>query len=100
MAPRQVLQDLLKTFGSAAVYFQEPSADKMLYPCIIYGLDSVDATFADNKPYTQTNRYLVTVIDRNPDSLLPGKVSSLPMSAFSRRFVKDGLYHSSYNLFF
>lgn len=100
MGQRQQLQDLLKTLGASKVYFQAPSQDMMEYPCILYSKDDEDAKFADNNPYSRTIRYQVTIIDRNPDSQIPGKVANLPLSSFSRFFVVEGLNHSIYNLYF
>jgi len=100
MAPRQQLHDLLKTFGAAEVYFQAPSQDKMVFPCIMYNLDDEFAAYADNTPYSRISKYQVTVIDRNPDSQIRGKIADLPMSSFQRFFVVDGLNHTVYNLYF
>jgi len=43
---------------------------------------------------------MVTVIDRNPDSDLPGKVAELPMCTFNRFFTADNLNHDVYTIFF
>lgn len=72
----------------------------MTYPAIVYNLDNEEAEFADNKPYRRTKRYMVTIIDKNPDSEIPDKVAALPMSSWSRRFVADKLNHTVYNLYF
>ena len=100
MDRRLLLQTLLSTFGAEQVYFQAPSQDKMVYPCIVYGIDDENTTHADNYPYTQTLKYQVTIIDRNPDTLIRKKVADLPMSAFQRFFVVDGLNHFVYNLYY
>ena len=91
------LHDLL---GSNHVYFQPPSSIAMQYPCIVYKLDYVDTMFADNKPYMKSIRYLVEVIDADPDSLIPGKVSELKASDFVRKFTFDNLNHTLYNVYF
>lgn len=100
MGQRLQLQALLETLGPKKVYFQAPSEDVMEYPCIVYGIDDEDVLYADNNPYNITLGYQVTVIDRDADSLIPGKVSSLQRSAFQRAFKNDGLYHRVYKLFF
>jgi hypothetical protein len=99
MAPRLDLQALLEDI-TPKVYFQPPTNVKMEYPCIVYERDSGDTKFADDKPYTHTVRYSVTVIDRNPDSPILGKVAALPMCLFNRFFSADNLNHNVYNLFF
>lgn len=100
MGQRLQLQALLETFGAEKVYFQAPSSDYMLYPCIVYGIDDESTKYADNNPYNRTLGYQVTVMDRNPDSLIPSKVAALPMSSFRRFFVVDGLNQTVYRLYF
>jgi len=100
MAQRLQLQVLLASLGPEKVYFQAPSQDRMVYPCIMYSIDNEETIHADNKPYSRTLRYQVTIIDRDPDSLIPAKVAALPLSSFSGAFVVDGLNHSVYNLYF
>lgn len=72
----------------------------MVYPCIVYKRDNVDTKFADNKPYSQTDRWLVTSIDRKPSSETPRKIQALPHCSFSRAFVSEGLNHVAYSLYF
>lgn len=100
MAPRQNLHQLLKTFGAEQVYFQPPSQDEMDFPCIIYSLDDEDVRHADNLPYTITDKYQLTVIDRNPDTEIRKKVRKLPYCSMNRFFVVDGLNHFVYDLYF
>lgn len=101
MATRLQLQALLESIlGSENVYFQEPGSTLMNYPAIVYKLDNERTQFAENKPYRRTKRYMVTIIDKNPDSEIPDKVASMPMSTFSRRFTADKLNHTVYNLYF
>ena len=100
MGQRLALQQLLETLEAQKVYFQAPSEDRMVYPCILYSLDNEDITHADNTLYSRTLRYQVTVIDRSPDSDIPAKIANLPLCAFQRFFVTDGLNHFVYNLYF
>ena len=99
--PRLELQTILeKLLGSRNVYFQPPSSIKMSYPAIVYELDDIDPTHADNMLYIHNNRYKVTVIDSNPDSDIPMKVAGLPMCRFSTRYASDNLNHTVFNLYF
>lgn len=101
MPPRQELQDLLKALlGSDYVYFQPPPDVIMHYPCIVYKRDYAVTNFSSNQPYTHQKRYLVTVIDRDPDSEIPDKVAALPKCIFDRHYTAGGLNHDAYNLFF
>lgn len=99
--PRAELHDILKgLLGSDHVYFQPPPSVALTYPCIIYKRDMAQTEYADNAPYTYTQRYQVTVIDRDPDSDIPSKVAALPMSLFIRFYTADNLNHDVFNLFF
>jgi hypothetical protein len=101
MGTRLELQTLLESIlGSGNVYFQPPETIKMNYPCIIYKRNKDNTDFADNKPYNHTKRYSVTVVDRNPDSLVPDKIAMLPMCLFDRHLQVNGLNHYIYNLYY
>ena len=99
MGQRQQLHQLLETF-TPNVYFQPPTNVQLKYPCIIYKRDFAETKFADDIPYNHRLRYMVTVIDRNPDSDIPGKVALIPMSLFNRFYTADDLNHDVYNVFF
>lgn len=101
MGQRLDLQALLVyILGSDNVYFQPPPSIKMLYPCIVYNRDYEATRFAGDKPYSHKKRYQVTVIDRNPDSIIPAKIAELPMCIFERFYAADNLNHDVYKLFF
>lgn len=93
----EVLCDLL---GTRNVYFQPPASVKMKYPAIVYCIDKIDNTHADNRVYLSNTGYSVTVIDPDPDSPIIGKVASLPTSKFNRHYEKDNLNHDVYTIFF
>jgi hypothetical protein len=99
MAPRLQLHQLLESF-TPHVYFQPPTNVKLQYPCIIYKRDYATTQFADDVPYNHTLRYAITIIDRDPDSEIPKKVASLPMSLFNRFYTVDNLNHDVYNVYF
>jgi hypothetical protein len=82
------------------VYFQQPPSTGMTYPCIVYKRDQETTQHANNTVYRHKKRYMVEVIDRNPDSMIPDTVSKLPYCSFSRFFVVDNLNHDVYNLYF
>lgn len=73
------------------VYFQPPATIVLEYPCIIYKLDDVELTRANNLVYGKTKKYLVTVVDRNPDTILYEKILELPYSELVSSFTKDNL---------
>ena len=81
-------------------YFQPPESIKMNYPAIVYSLDDVDKTYANDGVYLSNRRYAVTVIDKDPDTSLVQKVTNLPMSRFDRHFKKDNLNHYIFNVLY
>jgi len=99
---REELDAILAGFVGRAngAYFQPPPNITMEYPCIVYSWDDEDTLHANNKPYRKVRGYTVTVIDRDPDSPIPDKVSNLPLCSFDRSFKADNLNHSVYTLFF
>lgn len=82
------------------VYFQPPTTVKMEYPCIIYKRVSRKDFFSNDRRYLGMQQYLVTVVDKNPDSLIPDKLLDLQYCSFSAHFVVDGLNHDVYKLYF
>ena len=101
MGQRLELQALLTDIlGSDHVYFQPPPSVKMVYPCIVYRRDYVDVKHADGLPYSRKKRYQVTVIDRDPDSVIPDKIAELPSCTFDRFYTADNLNHDVFKLFF
>lgn len=99
MAPRLELQILLETFCDN-VYFQPKTNITLEYPCIVYKRDFAETKYADNAPYNHRKRYMVTVMDRNPDSDIPSNIAAMPLSIFNRFYTVDDLNHDVYNVFF
>lgn len=101
MAQRLELHAILtQILETDHVYFQPPPSVEMQYPCIVYRRDFQLTDFAGDKPYSIAKRYLVTVIDRNPDSIIPDKISELPLCIYDRFYTADNLNHDVFKLFF
>ena len=101
MGRRLDLHEILcGVLGSRNVYFQPPESVKMGYPCIVYERSEIRSKHADDKPYLQSNAYTVTVIDRDPDSLLPAKIAAFPLCSFNRHFTSDQLHHDVFKLYY
>lgn len=99
--PRLQLHEILKGLdGVQDAYFQPDGTTTMKYPCIRYERDDTFASFADNIKYVFKKRYTVTVIDQDPDSLIPDLVEGLPLTRFDRKYTANGLNHFVFNLFF
>lgn len=99
MGQRLELHQVLETFVDN-VYFQPPTNIQLKYPCIIYHRDWAETKFANDKPYNYMKRYMVMVIDPNPDSDIPDKVAAMPMSLFNRFYTADNLNHDVFNVYF
>ena len=82
------------------VYFQPPANVQMEFPCIVYQRDQANTKFADGAPYSYTQRYQVTLIDRTPDSTLLDKVKVLPLCVYNRYFATSGLNHDVFTLYY
>lgn len=99
MSRRLDLQDLLEEIlGTREVYFQPPENVKMEYPCIVYARTNIDPRYANNRVYKTKDQYTITVIDRNPDSKLPGTIAQLATARFTQAFVRDNLNHSVFTI--
>lgn len=98
---REELNELLVSFlGSRQVYFQPDDKVLIQYPAILYELDDQNVIYADNRTHRRTNRYQITVIDRNPDVPVSQLIEQLPMCTFNRAFPSEGLNHRIYSLYF
>ena len=78
----------------------QPETSEMEYPCFVFQLDKAAAKYADNSIYQYMKRYKVTVIDREPDSVIPDKMLSLPYCSFDRFYTASNLNHWVYILYF
>ena len=97
-----LLIDILGTKGQtiSRVYFQPPATIEMEYPCIIYNHSNRKNFFSGDNIYLGMNQYSITVVDEDPDSLIPDKVLALPYCSFSAHFTVDDLNHDVYTLYF
>lgn len=101
MGQRLDLQSLLETIlGTDKVYFQPPPSFMLSYPCIVYSRSNIRSKSADNAPYKLTDQYTITVIDANPDSVIPKKIAQLPQAIMDRHFTSDNLNHDVFNILY
>lgn len=82
------------------VYFQPPATVRMSYPCIVYERDSANTRYSGDVPYLFTQRYLVTVVDLDPDSEIIAKVAALPMSQYNRHWVVENVNHDAFVIYY
>lgn len=100
MNDRLALHELLcEKLGSRNVYFQPPESVKIKYPAIVYSRNRIENTSADNVIYRQSVSYVITVINRDPDSAIAEEISKIPCIAYDRSYVADNLNHDVFRLF-
>ncbi len=101
MASRLDLQTMLeKLLGSRNVYFNPPMSLKMKYPAIVYSLDNIENTHANNEVYNQYISYSIILVDANPDSELVSKLSRLPKVRFGNHYIADNLNHWVFTIYY
>jgi len=91
---------LVEVLGSSNVYYQPPSTKTLVYPAIVYSRDSMGSKYANNYVYNVTIAYGIIVIDRNPDSTIPGKVALLPTCKHTSNYISDNLNHDTFTIQF
>ena len=94
---RKLHELLVEILGSRNVYFQPPESKKLTYPCIVYERSNIQNTDANNDVYLQNYTYQITVIDPDPDSDIPQKVSKYVHCRLTRHFASNGLNHDVFN---
>lgn len=85
--------------GIENVYFNPPESVKMRYPACRYELGDIQNQHADNIVFRQHSSYTVTLIDFDPDSTLPEKMSKIPRARFNRHFVASNLHHWVFTIY-
>lgn len=101
MGSRLNLQTLLETIlGSRNVYFDPPESIKLKYPCIIYSRANGKRLDANDDLYLYTKSYTVTVVDYDPDSLIPDKLQKLRYCDFDRHYTAENLHHFVFKLYY
>lgn len=82
------------------VYFQPPANKKITYPCIIYSLDRIDVTPADNTSYRTMNEYSLKYITRDPDDANIVIIRGLRYCSMEKAYSSDNLHHYPYRIYF
>lgn len=72
----------------------------MKYPCIRYEKEDIDTEYADDTNYSMKDMYSVMLIGKDPDTDIPYKLLTLPLSSFDRRYVNDNLYHDVFTIYY
>ena len=98
---RRKLQTVLEgVLGSNHVYFQPPESVKLVYPCLVYEFDNINAVYSNNVIYKAVDRYTIThIYEHVSDATLVDDILDLPYAAFDRTFISDNLYHDVYTIY-
>lgn len=96
---RLELHDLLESICPNC-YFSPPANKQLKYPCITYNRANNTTLYADNKPYLIETRYIVTVIDQDPDSEIVPEIEKLSKCTFDRHYESDNLNHDVFTLYY
>lgn len=82
------------------VYFQPPASKKIVYPCIVYKLNNLNETHADNGTYRMMDEYNITYITRDPDDANIREIGKLQYCAMTNAQSSDNLHNYNYRLYF
>lgn len=93
-------EKLVETLGSNKVYYQPPETLKLVYPCIVYSLETINTSYADDMNYKREKSYLVTLIHKDPENDIVDKLLDLEMSSFDRHYTSDNLHHFVFTIFY
>lgn len=99
MKNRLNLQSTLETI-CPNVYYQKPTNTKMRIPAIVYSRNNIADKYADDGRYSSTSKYTVTVIDKDPDSIICVMLLGLKYCSYDKQYIVDGLYHTTFNLYY
>lgn len=100
MGTRLELHDELLTF-STHVYFQPPEGIQMKYPCIVYHKSPKLKRFGNDSMYLSKQGYNITVIDKNPDSIIADTIEShFRYCSINGYFINEGLNHTTLKLYY
>lgn len=98
---RELQKKLCDVLGSKHVYFQPPESIKLVYPCIVYRLETPEDRHANNRVYISNDRWTLTLIEYNPLSTVADDlVSHFSMCRKTQRFTADNLYHTTLQLYY
>lgn len=92
MAQRADLKAELEKLG-VKLYYNPPESIKMDYPCIVYNLDNMDSSFANNSKYLTNKSYELKYITFDVDDPMVDTIYNLPYCKFDRPYNADDLHH-------
>lgn len=91
---------LVEMLGTKNVYYQPPESLALKYPCIVYSLDNLDISRADDMPYRAQKAYKVTLIHNDSENEIFDKILFAENSRFETSYKADNLYHFVFTIFY
>lgn len=90
-----------KNEKESRVYFDPPKSVIMKYPCIRYTKTAPRLKRANNGIYNLVNGYEVTVIDYDPDSVIPETIlHRIQECSIERYYTVDNLNHTVLKIYY
>ena len=90
------LEDILQM---RHVYYQPPESLKIEYPAIVYSRTGISTNKADDKVYSKSNIYKVTLIDKNPESIYVNDILDLPFCSMKSAYQSENLHHYQFEIY-
>jgi len=96
------LREIQETvLGYQHTYFEPTEAVRLKYDAVVYERTTMNVRRADNRAYAIRDSYQVTVISRDPETLVPKAIQEhFERCAPGRFFVRDNLYHFPFTIFY
>jgi hypothetical protein len=74
---------------------------KMQYPCILYFKSKLPVRYANDGIYKKMQCYSVTVVDKNPDSMIADRmIEAFKYCSIESYYRSDNLNHTKLTLFY
>jgi hypothetical protein len=97
---RLILQAKLEeVFPECGIFYNPPSNLLLEKPCIVYTLNKLDSTTANNLTYQTGALFQVTVLSNTPGLLdVDRMLKELPMSTHIRTFISEGIVNDIFRV--
>ena len=95
---RAVQEEIL---GYQHTYFEPTESVRMKYDAVVYQRSDMNVRRASDRSYMIRDGYQVTVISRDPETLVPRAIQNhFERCSPGRFFVRDNLYHFPFTIYY
>lgn len=95
---KKLMYDL--KYDGARVFYNPLPNTQLLYPCIIYHMNTIQDRYAGDKRYFYSTMYDVQVIDKDPDSKIVSTIlERFQYCKLNNDMITDGLYHFNLTIY-